>query len=71
HFIGYSLISNGTLFGGQARTGLFNGPYDVEVSPLGYIYVADRSNNRIQVFTPEPSSLLLLSFGAIILRKRK
>ena len=51
--------------------GQFDGPYDIEVAPSGYIYVADRSNNRIQVFIPEPGTILLISLGSLILRKRK
>ena len=28
----------------------FNGPWDIKISPEGKVYVADRNNNRIQVF---------------------
>ena len=30
--------------------GQFNGPYDINISPEGKVYVADRGNSRIQVF---------------------
>ena len=30
--------------------GQFNGPWDIKISPERKVYVADRNNNRIQVF---------------------
>ena len=37
---------------GQEGSGVgqFNGPWDIKISPEGKVYVADRNNNRIQVF---------------------
>ena len=33
--------------------GQFDGPCDIKISPNGKVYVADRDNNRVQVFHPD------------------
>ena len=33
--------------------GQFDGPCDIKISPDGKVYVADRDNNRVQVFHPD------------------
>ena len=40
----------GTLGRQGSGVGQFNGPRDIKISPEGKVYVADRNNNRIQVF---------------------
>ena len=35
------------------KIGQFDTPYDVKISPDGKVYVADKSNHRIQVFHPD------------------
>ena len=34
-----------------SANGQFSGPYGIAVSPKGSIYVSDRSNHRIQIFS--------------------
>ncbi|MBF0546156.1 MAG: hypothetical protein HQM08_17050 [Candidatus Riflebacteria bacterium] len=35
------------------KQGTFDGPMDIDVSPEGYLAVADSNNRRVQIFTPE------------------
>ena len=50
----HKLTTGGEFLGtfGQQGSGVgqFNGPWDIKISPEGKVYVADRNNNRIQVF---------------------
>jgi len=41
--------NNGTIVAGNYSTSL-NGPFDVNLDPMGNIYVADTENHRIQFF---------------------
>ena len=34
-----------------SANGQFNGPYGIAVSPNGSIYVSDRNNHRVQIFS--------------------
>ena len=43
----------GTFGEEGSGAGQFNCPYDVKISPDGRVYVADRVNNRVQVFNPD------------------
>jgi secreted PhoX family phosphatase len=57
-------------FGSQGSgNGQFNHPAALAVDTLGNVWVADIGNNRIQEFAPitvpEPSTLVLLTIGAI------
>ena len=40
----------GTFGERGSAVGQFNGPWDIQISPEGKVYVADRDNSRIQVF---------------------
>ena len=50
----HKLTTGGEFLGtfGQLGSGVgqFNGPWDIKISPERKVYVADRNNNRIQVF---------------------
>ena len=50
----HKLTTGGEFLGtfGQQGSGVgqFNGPWNINISPEGKVYVADRNNNRIQVF---------------------
>ena len=50
----HKLTTGGEFLGtfGQQGSGVgqFNGPRDIKINPEGKVYVADRNNNRIQVF---------------------
>ena len=37
----------------RIRVGQFNEPYGIAVNDSGFVFVADSSNNRIQVFTED------------------
>ena len=51
--------------------GQFNYSAGIAVDSSGYVYVGDEYNHRVQVFTPEPTTLILFGLGGLILRKRK
>ncbi len=48
-----SFFSSFGKYGGGSGKGQFNYPYDVACDSTGKVYVADRNNHRIQVFTAE------------------
>ena len=54
----HKLTTRGELLGTfgsvGSKKGQFNAPHDLKISPAdGKVYVADKSNNRIQVFNPD------------------
>ena len=53
----HMLTTGGEFIGtfGEKGSGIgqLKGPHDVKISPDGEVYVADRDNNRVQVFNPD------------------
>jgi DNA-binding beta-propeller fold protein YncE len=46
-----------------SHDGQFNNPSDVAVDSMGYVYVVDSGNNRIQKFTPDGN--FITTWGAV------
>ncbi len=58
---------------GQRRHwyGQFDTPFGITVDALDNLYVVDHYNHRIQVFVPEPTTLLLFGLGGLVLRRKR
>jgi DNA-binding beta-propeller fold protein YncE len=54
-----------TWGGHGSGPGQFNLPFDVAAGPGGLIYVADRANNRVQVFGDAPTEVATATWGRL------
>ncbi len=48
-----------------SRPGEFNEPCDVTIARTGHVIVADRLNDRLQIFTPDGKFVRQMQYGTI------